>query len=58
MTWIWIALIGLGVLVVGQGVLMILWSVLQALLLLCSGRPEWRDYPDLDESLRVHRKRW
>lgn len=58
MIWVWIFFAALGVVLVGQGVLMIAWSVWELLLCLFR-RDEWRDYPDMDESLRRHRsRRW
>jgi hypothetical protein len=51
MVWIYIALCAIGLAAVGQGVLLIAWSLWEMLMLLFR-RDEWRDYPDLDESLR------
>lgn len=56
MIWLYAALCVLGVAAIGQGVLLILWSLWEILLLLLR-RDRWRDYPDLPEHLRG-RPRW
>lgn len=50
-------LVGLGVLWVFSGALLCLWALWETVLMLLAGRPDWRDYPDLDESLRRPRRR-